>query len=194
MADDVLPIRKPIDIRTLLGAMYNAPALSNLDNFIENVAQIESSGGKDTVSDISSARGIYQFLTKGEGNAFQTGLNRTERTYKLKGDKVPSWINEARKHNDPNKLTPKQQEDVMLANLYQQKGTDDYFRRILAGDKLAQAQMYGTYHHTVPDIYKDDRISEIFGIEKRQEGGPVNAGQPYLVAVSYTHLTLPTKA
>ena len=81
MADDVLPIRKPIDIRTLLGAMYNAPALSNLDNFIENVAQIESSGGKNTVSDISSARGIYQFLTKGEGNAFQTGLNRTERTY-----------------------------------------------------------------------------------------------------------------
>ena len=194
MADDVLPIRKPIDIRTLLGAMYNAPELSNLDNFIENVAQIESSGGKDTVSDISSARGIYQFLTKGEGNAFQTGLNRTERTYKLKGDKVPSWINEARKHNDPNKLTPKQQEDVMLANLYQQKGTDDYFKRILAGDKLAQAQMYGTYHHTVPDIYKDDRISEIFGIEKRQEGGPVNAGQPYLVGEDGPEIIVPEQS
>ena len=98
MADakqEKLPIRKPTDIRTLLGAKYNAYDLSNLDKFIRDVAQIESSGGKNTTSKISSAKGIYQFLTEGDNNAFQTGLNRTEAMYESIGKK-PGWITAAR--------------------------------------------------------------------------------------------------
>ena len=142
---DKKPFKRPEDIRTMLGAIYDARDLSNLDKFITDVAQIESSGGKDLVSDISSAKGIYQFLTQGEGNAFQTGLNRTAAMYSRMGS-VPDWIADAKKHNDPNKLTPKQQEDVMLANLYQQKGTDQYFLGVLEGNPNAAAQLYEKFH------------------------------------------------
>ncbi len=54
-----LPIRKPVDIRTLLGAKYNASDLSNLDKFIENIAQIESVRWKKT---------IYTQHQEGKGN------------------------------------------------------------------------------------------------------------------------------
>ena len=49
--------------------------------------------------------------------------------YANKGD-VPEYIQEARQHNDPNKLTEAQQQDVFFANLYQQQGTDDFFKII----------------------------------------------------------------
>ena len=190
---DKKPFKRPKDIRTMLGAIYDARDLSNLDKFITDVAQIESSGGKDLVSDISSAKGIYQFLTQGEGNAFQTGLNRTAAMYSRMGS-VPDWIADAKKHNDPNKLTPKQQEDVMLANLYQQKGTDQYFLGVLEGNPNAAAQLYEKFHHTSKDITKDDRISNIFGIESRQEGGPVEAGQPYLVGEAGPEIIIPEQS
>ena len=65
---DKKPFKRPEDIRTMLGAIYDARDLSNLDKFITDVAQIESSGGKNLVSDISSAKGIYQFLTQENSN------------------------------------------------------------------------------------------------------------------------------
>ena len=190
---DKKPFKRPNDIRTMLGAIYNARDLSNLDKFITDVAQIESSGGKNLESDISSAKGIYQFLTEGEGNAFQTGLNRTAAMYSRMGN-IPDWVAKAKKHNDPNKLTPKQQEDVMLANLYQQKGTDQYFLGILEGNPNAAAQLYEKFHHTSKDITKDRRISNIFGIEAREEGGPIEAGKPYLVGEAGPEIIIPEQS
>mgnify|MGYP003662345209 CR=1 FL=1 len=146
----------------ILSSVYNIKDTTNLKEFINNVAEIESSGGTDTVSDISSARGIFQFLTKGEGNAFVTGLNRTKATYKARGLEVPSWVEEAKDHGDPNLLSTEQQVELFLANLYQQKGTDKLFKRILSGDRNAQKEMYGKYHHTIPDITKNKRLKEIF--------------------------------
>lgn len=131
----------------------------NIDSFTDKVAEIESSSGKDTVSQISSARGIFQFLTKGKGNAFQTGLNRLERHLgKTK------WITEARKHNDPNKLSEDQQKALFLANVYEQSGSDDYLKRISEGSNAAMAEAYSKFHHTVENIYKDPRISRIFNL------------------------------
>jgi hypothetical protein len=152
----------PPDMISILSNVYGVEDTSNLEEFIDNVAEIESSGGRDTVSKLSSAKGIFQFLTKGKGNAFATGLNRTKATYKAKGLEVPSWVEEAKDHGDPNLLSTAQQVDLFLANLYQQKGTDKLFQRILSGDRVAQAEMYGTYHHTIPDITKNKRINEIF--------------------------------
>ena len=43
---DKKPFKRPEDIRTMLGAIYDARDLSNLDRFITDVAQIESSGGR----------------------------------------------------------------------------------------------------------------------------------------------------
>lgn len=151
-----------IDIRSILAEKYDAPDLAWLDDFVEKVGEVESKGGEDTVSRLSSARGIYQFLTEGENNAFQTALNRTAATYASAGQEIPSWVEEARKHNDPNRLPAPWQKDVMLANLFQQPGTDELFKKILAGDKKAQLEMYGKYHHTKPNVTKDKRIVKIF--------------------------------
>ena len=190
---DKKPMKRPTDIRTMLGAIYNARDLSNLDKFIKDVAQVESSGGKNTVSKESSARGIYQFLTEGEGNAFQTGLNRTAAMYGKMGS-IPEWVIKAKEHNDPNKLSKKQQEDVMLANLYQQVGTDEYFTGVLEGDSKAASQLYEQFHHTTKGITEDERIADIFGIVKRQQGGPVEAGQPYLVGEQGPELIVPNQS
>ena len=131
----------------------------HIDTFTDKVAEIESSSGKNTVSTISSARGIFQFLTEGKGNAFQTGLNRLQRHL---GE--TEWIKEARKHNDPNKLTKDQQRALFLANMYQQKGTDPFLLKIAQGDNQAMAEAYSKFHHTVEDIYTDPRISKIFDL------------------------------
>ena len=144
-------------IKKVIADALNLKNTANIDVFTDKVAQIESSSGKDTVSKISSARGIFQFLTKGEKNAFQTGLNRLERHLgKTK------WIDEARKHNDPNKLTADQQKALFLSNIYEQKGTDPFLKKIAEGDNVAMAEAYSKFHHTVEDIYTDPRISKIF--------------------------------
>lgn len=146
-------------IKDVIKKSLNLKGTENIDVFTNRVAEAESSGGKNTTSKISSARGIFQFLTKGEGNAFQTGLNRLER-HLGKTD----WIKEARKHNDPNKLSEDQQKALFLANIYEQKGTNNYLKKIAEGNNLAMAEAYSKFHHTVEDIYKDPRLSRIFNI------------------------------
>ena len=125
------------------------PVESRMFNkFISDTALIESESG--TVNPTSSARGIYQFMTtKGKGqNAFQTALNRTEKTYGTFGEDVPEWLHEARKHDDPNLLSEAEQRDVFLANLWKRKGTDDLFQKIVRGDLEAAMDLYMNYHHT----------------------------------------------
>ena len=92
-----------------------------LEEFTQQSKMIESSGGTNTVNEESSARETFNFLTEGEGNAFQTGLNRVANTYEAMGVKIPSWVSKAKDHNDPIKLSSKQQEELFLANLWQQK-------------------------------------------------------------------------
>jgi len=138
----------------------NLKDTKNIDVFTNKVAEIESSGGKNTTSKLSSAKGIFQFLTKGERNAFQTGLNRLERHL----GKV-EWIKKARENNDPNLLSKDQQKALFLANIYQQKGTNEYLKKIAEGNSLAMAEAYSKFHHTVENIYKDPRISKIFNLQ-----------------------------
>ena len=38
-------------------------------------------------------------------------------------------------------------------------------KKIAQGDNVAMAEAYGKFHHTVPDIYTDSRISSIFQLE-----------------------------
>ena len=154
-----------MSILDIIGQNLGIEDLTNLEMFANNVADVESSGGKNTISDLSSARGIYQFLTQGENNAFQTALNRTETMYANKGD-VPEYIQEARQHNDPNKLTEAQQQDVFFANLYQQQGTDDLFQKIAGGDMQAGVDLFAQYHHTNPKIANDPVVLQKFGIDE----------------------------
>jgi len=141
----------PTTVKEYITSKLDLQNVDLLDEFTQQTKMIESSGGTDTVAEESSARGDFQFLTEGEGNAFQTGLNRVASTYDAMDKAIPKWVSTAQKHNNPEKLSSKQQEELFLANLWQQSGTSQLFQMIDEGDGLAKYNLYAKYHHTNPD-------------------------------------------
>ena len=141
----------PTTVKEYITQKLDLQNVDLLDEFTQQTKMIESSGGTDTVNEESSARGDFQFLTEGEGNAFQTGLNRVASTYDAMGKDIPKWVSTAQEHNNPEKLSSKQQEELFLANLWQQSGTSKLFQMIDEGDGLAKYNLYAKYHHTDPD-------------------------------------------
>jgi hypothetical protein len=149
--------------------LNNNNAKENLKKFINAVHDVESNKGTNLYNE-SSATGHFQFKTltdkndskSTEGSAFRTGLQRIENLYKANNQTVPSWVNEARKHNDPNKLTYEQQEELFLINLQQQLGTDDLIQAMLDGDMNKAIELYAKYHHTKSNVAKDETIIKKF--------------------------------
>tara|TARA_R110000796_G_scaffold114320_1_gene226026 strand:- start:194 stop:958 length:765 start_codon:yes stop_codon:yes gene_type:complete len=137
-----------LDAYTDRANVSRAEAADNMDRFSTKVAGVESTYGKNLTNSKSSARGIYQFLTKGDGNAFSTGLNRVMNAYNDAGQAAPSWVAAARKHGDPIKLTDSQQEEVMLANIYKQKTSN--LAGMLEGNNASAMDLYLKHHHTDP--------------------------------------------
>ena len=137
-----------------------------LDEFTQQTKMFESSGGTNTVNEDNSARGDFQFLTRDHltddgrqkyneaGDAlissYQVGLNRLASIYEDMGE-IPRWVLQAKKKDNPLKLTDEQQEELFLANLWKQTGTSNLFKRIDEGDGLAKYDLYAKYHHTKPD-------------------------------------------
>jgi len=144
-------------------------AQENLEKFVDVVHNIESSRGKN-LNNKSSAAGDFQFKTlvdpddptSTKGSAFMTGLQRVENFYNAYDQTVPYWVQEARQHNDPNKLSYKEQEELFLVNLQQQKGTDDLLNKMLEGDIDASKELYGRFHHTKPEVLGNPRVQDIF--------------------------------
>mgnify|MGYP003642772771 CR=1 FL=1 len=175
----------------------------DLDTFSKNVRQVESSGGTNLVNPDSSARGDFQFLTKGDGNSFQTALNRLSNTYASAGHKEPDWVDRARRSNNPMDLPYEQQEELMLANIYQQKGSDALLSKAFTGDRDASLEAYYKYHHTAPDaatiaaaesaFTTDSRpqVAEIPMEDRQYNLETVSAGVPSLPSVT---TTAPTEA
>ena len=141
---------------------------NNIARFSDRVSGIESSYGTNLINPDSSARGEFQFLTKGEGNAFQTGLTRLQNAYGLMdGMELPEWAKLAMDHQDPLKLSPQQQEEVMLANIYMQKSSN--LEGMLQGNDKAGLDLYFKYHHTKPDPATVTRAQEYFGKEPNKD-------------------------
>jgi hypothetical protein len=173
----------------------------DLDTFSKNVRQVESSGGTNLVNPDSSARGDFQFLTKGDGNSFQTALNRLSNTYASAGYKEPDWVDRARRSNNPMDLPYEQQEELMLANIYQQKGSDALLSKAFAGDRDASLEAYYKYHHTDPDAATIAAAESAFTTDSRPQVAEVpmenrqynletvNAGVPSLPSITTTALT-----
>jgi len=157
-------------------------AKKNLEKFIDVVHNIESSRGKN-LSNKSSAAGHFQFKTRDnldkKGNvildkngnpkksSFETGLQRVENLYTAKGQPVPYWVDEARQHKDPNKLSYTQQEELFLINLQQQVGTykgetDQLINDVMQGNAQAAKELYGRFHHTNTKVLNNERIQNIF--------------------------------
>jgi membrane-associated HD superfamily phosphohydrolase len=137
----------------------------NISEYFDKVSQIESEGG--TVNPKSSARGKFQFLTQGEGNSFQTALNRYENLTNSQTD----WLKNARQHNDPNKLTYGQEKSLAIANLAQMDAPT-----LVLFDSIAKKgyrnnpdaySLYANYHHTNPDEATKNRAESILEISKQ---------------------------
>ena len=77
-------------------------------------------------------RGLFQFETKGGSGAFQTALNRAESLYRDIGEEVPSWIAEAREHDDASKLIRSQQQELLLGDLAMKSGSDELISEALS--------------------------------------------------------------
>ena len=154
--------------RIILGDnINNEESQSNLQKFISAVHDIESGKGKNLYNDSSTAAGDFQFkMLTGDGNkegsAFQTGLQRVINLYEGKNQTVPSWVKSAKEHNDPRKLTYKQQEELFLINLQQQKGTDPLIKAMLSGNMEKAMQLYAKYHHTNIKVLNDEVIKKKF--------------------------------
>ena len=173
----------------------------DLDTFSKNVRQVESSGGTNLVNPDSSARGDFQFLTKGDGNSFQTALNRLSNTYASAGHKEPDWVDRARRSNNPMDLPYEQQEELMLANIYQQKGSDALLSKAFTGDRDASLEAYYKYHHTAPDAATIAAAESAFTTDSRPQVAEVpmenrqynletvSAGVPSLPSITTTALT-----
>jgi len=159
--------------RVILGDnITNEDSNKNLQKFITAVRDVESGGGTNTYNKSTTAAGDFQFkmLTKDnkdkytikEGSAFQTGLQRIENLYKAKNQTIPNWVKKARDHNDPRKLTKKQQEELFLINLQQQKGTDALIQAMLSGDMKKAMRLYAEFHHTNLNVLDDKEIKKKF--------------------------------
>ena len=146
----------------------------HLKIFADRVALAESSRNPKAESDEEGkAKGAYQWLTvdtkkkqhlkegKSTQPAFQTGLNRMTRYYNWKGGRTAPWVEKAKKHNDPTKLTDRQQIALFLADIFQREGTttekgEGYEQGKLqeimkTGDPDIMNDVYLKYWHTKPD-------------------------------------------
>ena len=127
---------------------------NNLAKFIYETAQAESGmfdNPLTVVNPETGASGMYQFIETEDNNSLTTGLNRLSATKEdgsyVYFDKLPEWINETKKHKDVTKLNKDQQTALFLANLHQQEGTNDLFKKISEGDMQAKVDMYMKHHY-----------------------------------------------
>lgn len=108
-----------------------------LDELIDVIGTVES--GNQNIAQIGGGpgRGIFQFET-GEGKGMHTALNRIKRMYTEKKhlgqDTYPSWIDDASNPNhenylDATKLSPSQQRELLIADLYMKKGSDKNLKK-----------------------------------------------------------------
>jgi len=130
----------------------------NIAQFIYETAIAESGTAENPLTvknPLTQAAGIYQFIENDKNNSVTTALNRistkdNDGNY-IYFDELPEWINETKKHKDITKLNKDQQTALFLANLHQQKGTDDLFKNIAKGDKQAKVDMYMQHHYKKDD-------------------------------------------
>ena len=108
-----------------------------LDELIDVIGTVES--GNQNIAQIGGGpgRGIFQFET-GEGKGMHTALNRIKRMYTEKKhlgqDTYPSWIDDSANPNhenylDATKLSPSQQRELLIADLYMKEGSDKNLKK-----------------------------------------------------------------
>jgi hypothetical protein len=113
----------------------------------------------------SSASGFWQ-MTKATMKTALTAYARNMQKHNSNWQ-VPEWMELASEHLDMTKLDPDQQRALVIANLYNRKGTDELIKQIMTGDKEQQLnalkELYKT-HHYAGKVSKEleERIEKYF--------------------------------
>jgi hypothetical protein len=124
-------------------------------------AATESDSGKYKANPNSSARGIFQYMTKhteGGNNAMQTAVNRAKRAYP---NGLPQWLTDledvAFNGTDEERakamieLSDDHSAALMLLDFQGRPETKALLDKVKEGDMDAIQELYYKYHHTNPD-------------------------------------------
>jgi len=135
-----------------------------IGQLLDVFAMTESSSGKYRANPTSSARGLFQYLTKeqsGGNNAMQTAVNRAKRQMKEEGFPEPEWMtklsNTAFNGSDKERSGAMIQLDddksaaLLLWEMKSRPQTRELLEQAQAGDTEAVRTLYYKYHHTNPD-------------------------------------------
>lgn len=170
------PLERP-GIFGPLGDYFKADDLQmgRLYDFVADTAEIESTSGKFTKNPKSTASGIFHFLRQKKGQtSTQTAANKLRHSYDVLVGEAPEFIDELDKHGDSNLLTPGQQEELLIGNIWQNDGTDPLIRRIMDGDAEAAIDVYINYHlqdSGSPDKDARKRAKDIYRRRSGMMGG-----------------------
>ena len=161
MVDSTQEILTPItnNVLNVISDNANIEINDNIRSFIDETAIAESGGEENPLvarNPVTDAGGKFQFIESEDNNSFTTGLNRLSATkedgsYVYFENELPSWVEEARNHKDITLLDNDQQTALFLANLHQQVGTNDLFKKISEGDMQAKVDMYMKHHYKKND-------------------------------------------
>lgn len=124
-------------------------------------AATESGSGKFKANPNSSARGVFQYMTKqlkGGNNAMQTAITRAKRAYP---NGLPQWLADlddvAFNGTDEDRakamieLSDDHSAALMLLDFQGRPQTKALLDKVKEGDMEAMKELYFTYHHTNPD-------------------------------------------
>jgi hypothetical protein len=136
----------------------------NIMDFSRQVRHIESDNNPKAAAGTTSAKGVYQFTD----DSVTTGKNRMANMGF--GQDVISAISD-----NPMEWDDEQADSMFFANIFAQKGSDDFLRRVGGGDMQARKDAYYKFHHTDPDEATTRRVDEIINIPGEHE---MNAKKP----------------
>ena len=124
--------------------------LENIYKWSRFVRHIESDNNHKASAGTTSAKGVYQFTDA----SVHTAKNRM--------NNMGFEIEDIREIDvNPHNWTDIQADCMFLANVFAQRGSDKYLKKIGDGDLEAMKQAYYKFHHTDPDEATIKRVDKI---------------------------------
>lgn len=128
--------------------------------FADMTKHIESDNKRGATNAYSGAMSYYQFLP----SSVTTAVNRLENVMRdHRMGRVPAWA--SRVHKNPQEiysLSMPQQRLLVIANIIEQKRSDEYILKLGSGNNAVAKSMYYKFHHTAPDTATKSRTNKLY--------------------------------
>ena len=125
--------------------------IANMMDYSQKVRGIESDNNPMASAGTTSAKGVYQFTDA----SVETGMNRMKN---MGWD--GNFIGDI--STNPHEWDDEQADAMFFANMFAQRGSDEYMRGIGAGEDVGK-EAYYKFHHTAPDEATTKRATDFFG-------------------------------